>query len=299
MRILHLFNWNLNDINSNLDRIYEQGFEAIQINPIQPLKEEGNVQWWMSYQPCGFRIGNQYGSKDDLIQLCNNASEYDIKIIADVILNHMAGKNDGSLYPHEKVDEKLKSNPAFWKKFENVSNWQDRKEVISKCMGLPGLDICNHELQDMIIKFLNELIDCGIGGFRFDAAKSMGLPDEGCDFWPRIIYCLKKYGLFLYGEVIFENRELIDRYCRYFNVLSNCCGSDESSIVTFVESHDTYYDFGYTKNIPSYSIASDYANLTNHFDNTLFFARPYDDTWEAEQVREANESRKRLVKVRR
>lgn len=298
MRILHLLNWNLNDINSSLERIYDQGFEAIQINPVQPLKEEGNIEWWMSYQPCGFRIGNQYGCKEDLIRLCNKANFYGIKIIADVVLNHMAGKSDGSLYPHEKVDECLKNNPEYWKNFENVSNWQDRKEVITKCLGLPGLNVSNHDVQDIIIDFLNELIDCGINGFRFDAAKNIGLPSEGYDFWPRIIYCLKKYGLFLYGEIIFANKELIDCYCRYFNVLSNSFGSNDSNLVAFVESHDSFHEFGYTKNIPSHVIANDYKGLTNNFDNTLFFARPYDNTWEDNQIKEANKNGKRLVKTR-
>ena len=59
-------------------------------------------------------------------------------------------------------------------------------------MGLPGLDLSNYDLQGIIIDYLNELIDCGVNGFRFDAAKSIALPYEGCVFWPRVIYLLKK-----------------------------------------------------------------------------------------------------------
>lgn len=40
MRILHLFNWRLKDIVNQLDTIKMQGFDAIQINPLQPLKNE-------------------------------------------------------------------------------------------------------------------------------------------------------------------------------------------------------------------------------------------------------------------
>ena len=76
MRILHLFNWHLNDINKVLEEVSNQGFDAIQINPIQPLKEDGYDHWWMSYQPCDFSIGNQYGTKEELINLCNNARNY-------------------------------------------------------------------------------------------------------------------------------------------------------------------------------------------------------------------------------
>ena len=69
MRILHLFNWPLRDINYHLDKIASQNFNAIQINPIQPLKEDGYKEWWMSYQPCAFKIGNIYGSEKYLLML--------------------------------------------------------------------------------------------------------------------------------------------------------------------------------------------------------------------------------------
>lgn len=296
MRILHLFNWKLKDIEANLENISKQGFNAIQINPIQPLKEDGYISWWMSYQPCGFEIGNQYGSKEDLIRLCSLARKYNIIIIADVVLNHTASKNDGSLCPHEKVNDVLKNNLAFWKELKNIANWKDRDEVIHKCIGLPGLNVYNHDLQDIMINFLNELIDCGIGGFRFDAAKNIALPDENCDFWPRVLSSLKKSDLFLYGEVIFENKDLIDRYCHYFNVLSDNCGSDINSIVSFVESHDSFYEFGYTKCFSSSEIASKYYILTNYFKHTLFYARPYDNTWCYDVIKEANSECNRLVK---
>ena len=72
-RILHLFQWRLKDIENNLEVISNQGFNMIQISPIQPLKEYTNV-WWTLYQPCGFTIGNNWiGSKKDLISLCNKA----------------------------------------------------------------------------------------------------------------------------------------------------------------------------------------------------------------------------------
>ena len=38
-RILHLFEWRLNDITKELSDIKNQGFNCIQISPIQPLKE--------------------------------------------------------------------------------------------------------------------------------------------------------------------------------------------------------------------------------------------------------------------
>ena len=75
MRILHLLQWPLNDITDEvMNTAKRQGFDVIQINPIQPLKEDtslSELKWWMSYQPCDLAIGNQYGSKLDLINCCD------------------------------------------------------------------------------------------------------------------------------------------------------------------------------------------------------------------------------------
>ena len=116
MRVLHLLSWKLDNIIPILDDIKNSGFEAIQINPIQPLKDEFSNSWWMSYQPIDFTIGNRYGSKKDLINLCNKASEKEIIVIADVVCNHMAGRDDGSLLPHNKVANYLKNTPKYCKR---------------------------------------------------------------------------------------------------------------------------------------------------------------------------------------
>lgn len=291
MRILHLLNWNMDKIKENMFKIQYQGFDAVQINPVQPLKEYSD-EWWMSYQPCGFHIGNRYGDKEQLVQLCEEAQKYNIKIFADIICNHIAGKNDGSLVPHENVDSILKNNPTFFKERKIIYNWNNRFEVINYCMGLPGLNVKNHQLQDIIINFLNDLIDCGVEGFRFDAAKNIGLPEEGCDFWPRVIYCLKKYGLFLYGEVIFENKELIDKYTQYIKALTNSFGSNPANLIAFIESHDSYYDFGYTKGMSSKEITRHYNNLIEQFPHTLYFARPFDDEWQSIEIKKNHEKQK-------
>lgn len=118
--------------------------------------------------------------------------------------------------------------------------------------------------------------------------KSMGLPEEQCDFWPRVITSLKREDLILYGEVIFADYDLIDSYNRFINVLTNCDGRNRDKIVGFAERHDSYYDYKYTTNMSSEKIADDYCELTTKYNNTLFFTRPFDDTWKSEKIRIAN-----------
>ena len=121
----------------------------------------------------------------------------------------MAGKDNGELIPSVKVDNDIMSNPDFFKDNRNIINYEDRREVIDLCIGLPCLRLDNYQLQDIIIKFLNDLIDCGVNGFRFDAAKHIKLPLEGSDFWIRVLNKLKRKDLFNYAEVIFSPKEIL------------------------------------------------------------------------------------------
>jgi len=300
MRVLHLLGWKLCDIESNLEEISEQGFDGIQINPIQPLKDENRDEWWMSYQPIDFSIGNKYGSKEDLVRLCSKAREYNITIICDVVCNHMGNNGEdsyNSLIPNDKVSKRLTERNDFWKERRNITDWNDRYQVTHYCMGLPGLNLANHDLQDIIIEFLRELIDCGVDGFRFDAAKSIALPNENikygwnedsCDFWPRVIYSLNKWGLTLYGEVIFSNEELVKEYQKYLCVLTDSFCENRDKTFNYIESHDSYLGMGYTRFKSSLEVAIDYKNRALNYDNTLFYARPFDDTWKSNIIKEAN-----------
>lgn len=295
MRILHLLQWPLSDINDDIMEVVKnQGFDAIQINPIQPLKEDltlADLKWWMSYQPCDLSIGNQYGSKDDLVACCERAKQHELKIFVDVIVTHMAESLNGNFEPHERVVTRLRDRKEFWKEKKGIEDWHNRYQVINYNNGLPGLRIDNHELQDMIIEFLNSLIDCGVDGFRFDSAKSIGLPEEGCDFFPRVLSNLKRQDLVNYVEILYEPDEFLEKYGRFAMVLTgNYAGNNENSII-FGESHDTFYGegaIGTSRNWTSKEAASYYEMLSSKYDNTLFFARPWDNQWKHEIVKNAN-----------
>lgn len=96
--ILHAWNWSFDQIKKALPKIAEAGFTAVQTSPAQPNKDGDNVsdtsRWWKFYQPTDFTIGNKLGSKADLTELCEEADKYGIKIIVDVVANHLANNTD-------------------------------------------------------------------------------------------------------------------------------------------------------------------------------------------------------------
>ena len=285
MRIVHLFNWKLNDIDVN--KVKYQGFDAIQISPIQPVKQDEGP-WWILYQGTDFSIGNkQIGSKQDLINLCNRANNLGIKIIVDVVLNHLASEPYNNKELHKRVPDRFRK-AEYFKDKQDIGNWDNRWEVIHRSIGLPTLDTNNEEVQQMAINFLNELIDCGVGGFRFDSGKNIGLPEEGCSFWPNVLGGLKNKNLFNYAEVIFANNNLIESYQKYINVLTEGSSWDKDKLVTFIDSHDLHLSFQYTKNMTNDITTREYEILRKNFKNTVFYARPFNDLWQSEEIRRIN-----------
>lgn len=167
-------------------------------------------------------------------------------------------------------------------------------------MGLPGLNPKNKKVQEKVIKMLNEYADLGVNGFRFDAAKSIALPEEGCDFFPVITYCLNRPVEVIYGEVLFADQELLNKYAKYMKILTTSDSYNKESIIKFIENKDSYLskDLGWTKDWPKERVTHDYMILAANYPNTLYYARNYTDDWYEWQSRDVREANKQLVKKR-
>ena len=281
-RVIHMYNWKTKDTKNKVQEIANQGFTAIQIPTVQPFKNSYKDKWYWQYQPLSFEIGNEFGSKEELISLCNKAHEYGLKIIVDVILTHMAGDDYGNIIPHPSVDRKLVESD-IWKSFDRIYNWNDRYEVITKSHGMPTIQLAKPKAQEFALDFIDRLRQCGVDGLRLDSGKSIALPEEGNDFLTKL-----PKDMFIYAEVIFESKELIDKYCQYVNVLTSSYGSDRNRMVTFIDSHDLQYEFKVTSRYTDDVIKREYDILCSNFPNTLFYARPFNNCWESEEVKRAN-----------
>lgn len=286
MRVLHMFNYKLNDI--NVEEVAKQGFTHIQISPMQGMKQEEFI-WWCAYQPLGFKIiDNYFGTKQDLIDLCDRAKKVGIKVVLDVVLNHVANDPYNHLLPHKLVDKKLiKAN--IWKENKMVEDYEDRWQVTHWCIGMPSIDTSIKEAQKMIIDFLLECVSYGVSGFRLDALKHMATVSEGNDFLIELNKQLPKEVMEnSYGEVIFSSKEILDEYAKYINVLTEGHTTDKNRTVAFIDSHDLYYEFKITQNMSHQTLINEYNILTKNFNNTLFFARPFDNLWKSEEIRKIN-----------
>lgn len=286
--MLHAFNWSYNTIKENLPAIAAAGYTTVQTSPVQQPKDystSGDVtgQWWKLYQPISFHIAEKswLGTKEDLKSLCDEADKYGIKIICDIVSNHIANADEDR--PETVSNQVKKYEPEFYKKrrtytrtYKGDANDSSVQAVVqghvSKC---PDLVTNDTAVQGYIINLLKECIDCGVDGFRFDAAKHIETEDDGeyaSDYWKNITtsassYYTQKTGddLYIYGEIL--NNCGADRsyssYTKYINVTDNKTGDAvlynvtkgkastatnakyksgvaASNAVLWAESHDTY-----------------------------------------------------------
>ena len=232
--ILHCFDWSYNEIRANLADIEAAGYVAVQTSPVQPAKDYNGAwtdtggNWWKLYQPLDFCVAEAdqtwLGSKAELTALCTEAHARGISVIVDVVANHVANKSDGgytvggTYNVSTQVAERLQDpndSKHLYHTSENGTNDNSRYNMTQYHLKMPDLNTGNQDVQDMVLDFLKECVDCGVDGFRFDAAKHIELPnDEGCasNFWPYVIGGVRDYAdgeynknLYIYGESLSGN----------------------------------------------------------------------------------------------
>ncbi len=208
--ILHCFDWKYTDIKDELENIAKAGFSSVQTSPAQASEGEG--AWYWLYQPLGFSIGtNELGTKEELQELCAAADEYGIKVIVDVVANHLADN-------HERIQEDLKPD-EYWHTYGTVTNWNDREQVTQGDIGMVDLNSENEYVQKVVANYVKELKEAGVDGIRWDAAKHIGLPSEGCNFWPAVTgEGLYNYGEILTGPTNTGSEDLMVEYTKYLSV---------------------------------------------------------------------------------
>lgn len=317
--VLHAWNWSMNTIKSKMAEIKEAGYSAVQTSPMQPQKDyyansSWGDQWWKLYQPFGFKIAtkdNAIGTKDELIEMCKEAEKYGIKVIVDVVANHLAGQNTSSFsskvkdYSPDIYNQNLKHNAGS-------TNDSSIKAVVQGTIGdFPDLQTENTIVQKEVLNLLKEYIDCGVDGFRFDAAKHIETPDDGAyssQFWPYILNGASDYasskGLdepYYYGEILYTPGpgRSYSSYTKYMSITDNqasngirnavvsknvtgasnyqyATGCPADKLMLWAESHDNYANSEKeSTNVSTANINKAYAIVASRADaSSLYFARP-------------------------
>lgn len=293
--ILHCFNWKYNDIKAELPNIAEAGFVAVQTSPAQ---NAGGGAWYMLYQPYEFAIdSNPLGTKAELQALCQEADKYGVKVIVDVVANHLNGSMDWVW------DQELKNDNNCWHSHGSNINYSNRWQVTHGDIGMRDLANENPKVYNKVKAYVDVLKSLGVDGIRWDAAKHIQLPSEGSDFWSVVTSA----GLYNYGEILEgpidnksdESKRLMKEYTDYISVTDNAYGNDirnsyingntygayadwgdngvsRDKLVLWAESHDTYCNNGESQRANQDVIDQVYAIVASRENETaLYFSRPF------------------------
>ncbi len=324
--ILHCFCWDFKTIENSMEDIASAGYSTIQTSPINEclqgedagmcLYSEGYGKWYYHFQPTDYTIGNyQLGTRDEFKSMCKKADEYGIKVIVDVVPNHTTPTtraiNKNLLDAVGGMESLYHQNSSM-----DISDYTNRLQCTTyKMGGLPDINTENKKYQDYFIKYLNDCIECGADGFRYDAAKHIGLPDDPKDplsvnnnFWDRVTKEIKNAKkIFNYGEVLQGNGDRIGDYIKKIGactastyggtlrnaivnnnldsfVLDDLRVGEKSDCVTWVESHDNYINDGNWAAMGDEDVLTGWAVIAAREKGTpLFFDRPYgssiEDQW--------------------
>ena len=182
--IFHAWDWSMTTIQNNLDSIKAAGFTTIQTSPMQPQKDyyAGNTSkeaWWKLYQPLGFSIAtknNALGTKTQLKSMVTAAHNKGLKVIVDVVANHLAGSYDHFDASIREYEPEIYGSNGYLSGGAKLHSETYNGASNSWCttngnIGLPDLNTHDSHVQQRVLSLCKEYIDCGVDGFRFDAAK--------------------------------------------------------------------------------------------------------------------------------
>lgn len=289
--ILHCFNWPIKEIKAELANIAAAGFGSIQISPCQRGDVSVGSPWHDLYRPYDLAFKSSgYCSEADLQSLCQEAANYGIKIIVDVVANH--------------VDKTAGYHDTWWDSNGRVRwnggiNYGDRYSITHGQLGDYG-DI-NSEDSEVCARgkaYVEKLKSLGVKGIRWDAAKHIGLPSEGCGFWSSVT---SVPGMYHYGEILDApgpNAGIIKEYANYMSVTDNKYSNGaarnnggipggyggawvvdysvpDTKLVYWAESHDTYSNDEWSQNVDQSVIDRAYASYACRNGATaLYLSRP-------------------------
>lgn len=325
--ILHAWSWSFDTIAANMKDIAEAGYTYVQTSPANQcyVGEGGGMalfskdgddvkgKWYYHYQPTDWKIGNyQLGTRDAFKAMADSAMKYGVKVIVDVLPNHVA-------FNHKAVSPDLDravgghDNLLHANGLKAISDYNDRLQCTTMAMGgLPDVNTENPDFQYYYLQYVNDLINLGARGFRYDTAKHIGLPSDPVDprskrnnFWDvatgreavKGLSLLMPDSLFIYGEVLQDKNVKEKEYDEYFDMTASNYGhvlrtalengafnddlrswqhpADPTHLVTWVESHDTYANEHASAALSDDAIRSAWVFLTVRNGGTpLFFSRP-------------------------
>lgn len=188
---VQLFEWKWDDVRQECERFLgPYGFCGVQVSPPSENAVVTNPYrpWYERYQPVAYNIMSRSGNEQQFKEMLNACNKVNVRVYANVIINHMTGSGYSGNGVGGTVFDGTKCNypgvPFSAWDFNGravchtsdleIHNYQDANEVRNcRLQGMCDLQMGKEYVRNEIATFLNKLISFGVAGFRVDAAKHM------------------------------------------------------------------------------------------------------------------------------
>lgn len=283
MKVLNMYDQDLLKVKEELQKIKEQGFDAVKVSSVQSLPRRKEAHWYDYYQPISLNIGNRIARPRDVYELCNEAEKAGVDVIVQTVVNQFNMENS---IPQKYIDYEAR----------DIDDWNNRQKVLNG--SLPGLDkplIYNSEYQSLVLGLLNNLFTMGVKGVEIHGAKQIALPEDyeyikegDIFFWKKVRELCEKKGTYAIAELAFTDPELIHKYLKYVKAITNWSSAipHEMDCLTYVENDDSF-EHKRTTVHSDFTINEKYYDLQKEFPSTEYCGCR--DAWKRERVKAANQ----------
>ena len=187
--MVHLFEWKWLDIAKECEKFLgPKGYGGVQISPPNENRviNSPSRPWWERYQPISYVLKTRSGTESELRQMISRCQRAGVRVYADVVVNHMSASNPGKslgtagsiAYYDKKLYPAVPYGPADFHAPCIIHDYHNPLQVRTCQLNtLLDLNQTRPHVRDRIVNYMNHLIDCGVAGFRIDAAKHM-LPQD-------------------------------------------------------------------------------------------------------------------------
>ncbi|ELT87753.1 hypothetical protein CAPTEDRAFT_162476 [Capitella teleta] len=192
--VVHLFEWKWADVASECSALAQLGYCAVQVSPPQEhavLEDPGTglppYPWWQRYQPVSYALDSRSGSHQEFVNMVETCNDVGVYIYVDAVIQHMTGGqsgygSSGSFYdgatedypgvPFSTDDFHKQQPDECTTSSGEIEDYSDAQQVrFCRLVGLRDLRTANDYVRDMLVEYLNTLVDIGVAGFRVDACK--------------------------------------------------------------------------------------------------------------------------------
>ncbi|ESK93505.1 alpha-amylase [Moniliophthora roreri MCA 2997] len=183
--IIQMFEWSWDSVASECTNfIGPAGYGFVQVSP--PAEHVQGSQWWTDYQPVSYTLTSKRGNRQQFQNMVSACHAAGVKVIADTILNHMAGSDSGTgvagssftHYNYPGIYQNQDFHHCGLESGDEIVNYGNRVEVQTcELVNLADLATDTEYVRGRLAAYINDLLSLGVDGLRLDAAKHIASTD--------------------------------------------------------------------------------------------------------------------------